>query len=370
MVSIYLKATRRATMNTIGEFFNLPVPTFTAILACERRVNFNHLPTSIFSFVSKILSELTPRHIVNTSVKRPEIILFHSVNGQIFNTDSPKAVNELSGNLMTKVVSSITNPFVDTSNNLLSLLSFRRTFSLPGQLTLCFSQRLLLCLEKARIFYLLTTGKSSKTGNTNINTYGFFRLFKRFGHNLTRKASIPFAVLSSDGEIFNCPFNWPVKFDFDRAYLRKAKGIVFNLKSALRISERIIPALSAKAGIARLFTRLNPAEKGLKGKVKSDSHILENLGIDHFERGSLLLQLLQTITLIKTRYTFLLLLPSILSLFKQMIVEPSAFIKCLVKQSYLPLSGSNSIFIGSLYHVLYYITKLLKCQVLLKKKTS
>jgi len=115
-------------MNTVRKFFNLSISALKTVLRSESRVNSYQLSSSIFSFIRQILSKLSPRYIANVSVNTPEITFLHFINIQIFNTNYAKTINEFLCFLMTKVISSIRNSFVNASDNFFCFLSFNNVF--------------------------------------------------------------------------------------------------------------------------------------------------------------------------------------------------------------------------------------------------
>jgi len=339
-------------MNTVREFFNLPVSTTAAILTCKSGVYSNQLSIGTFSLIGKILSKLSPRYISNTSIDRPKIALFHLIDTQIFNTDYSKTIDNLSRFLMTKVISPVKNSFVNTTNNSFSFLSFRRFLSLFRQLSLSFSKSFLVNLEKAGIINFLFCRKSGKGRNADIYTNRLLTFSQRLRLYFTRQACIPLIVLSPNGASFNIPNDRSMKFNFNRTYLRKVKGILFNLKTYLRICNAIIPPLPLEPRITNfLFTSLNSAEERFESKVNSGRNILENLGMDRRKRGLFFFQGRDRIALVKIANTFFLFLPRVFSLFKKMIIEPTAFFKRLTKNSYLFLCRKKPVFVCYLSHI-------------------
>ena len=339
-------------MNTVRQLFNLPISTPRAILRCEGRINFYYLSSSIFSFIRQALSKLSPRYITYTSVNTPKIASLYFVNTQVFNTDYSKLINNLSGFLVAKIITPISNSFVNTSNNLFSFFPFRGFLSLFKQFSLGFSKCFLVCLKKMRIFYSFLCRKSSKGRNTDIYTNCFLAFSQRLGLYFTRQASIPLIILFPNGAGFNIPNNKSMKFNFNRTYFRKIKSILFNHKTYLRIGYAIIPTLSLKPRIANLlFASFNPAEKCLKSKVNSGGDILKDLGMNRRKRRPFFFQGRNRIALVKIANTFLVFFPRVFSLFKKMIIEPATFFKSFIKKRLLLLCGEKPVFVCYLFHI-------------------
>jgi len=114
-------------------------------------------------------------------------------------------------------------------------------------------------------------------------------------------------------------------------------------EAALRIAEAIIASVALKSGVARFLTCFASAKKRLECQVNADSHILKDLRVNRFERRTFCFQYRKRIDLFIAGQTFAFLLIGSLAFLKQVIVQPSALCKCLVKQSLLLLCRIQAI---------------------------
>src|SRR3989304_1947775 len=120
MVSITYKATTGAVMNSIGKFLNFPMSTLTTGLTCICRVDSYQNPIGAFSLIGQILSKLRPCCIMNTF--RKTMIMNHLVDRQILYSYEAALINNLSGFLMTKVITPVRYFFMHFSKSFASFL--------------------------------------------------------------------------------------------------------------------------------------------------------------------------------------------------------------------------------------------------------
>jgi hypothetical protein len=324
-------------MNTVRQFFNLSIPTPGAILGSESGIYSYQPPTSIFSFVSEILSKLRPCRIGNGFSKTA--IMQHPVDRQVFNTDCVVFIDDFSGFLMTKVIAPIGYSLVHFSNSLASFLSFWTSLFRFRQLLLNFNKVFFIFSKEAGIVNFIPIGESRKRDKTYINANSLIRFGEWFVFSNTGKTYIPFAHSRfSNCAGFDLPVWLPVKKNLNSSYFRKFKSLLCNLEACLRKGNAIVTAIAFESWIARLFSSLNSAKEGFKGKVNSDCHILQHLRINIRKRLFALLELNNRNSLGIIVKTFLFLFPGVLTLCKKMIVEPTAFLKPMVHRCFL-LSG-------------------------------
>jgi hypothetical protein len=114
-------------------------------------------------------------------------------------------------------------------------------------------------------------------------------------------------------------------------------------KAALRERERVVAVMSAKPGKTRLLTRFPSTKECLKGEVNANSNILQDLRMDLFEGGTLLFQQWVRGLLPIARQTGPILLIGGFSLLKQVVVQPTAFIKRFIQLVGLLLCRENPV---------------------------
>lgn len=225
-----MQTTNGTLMPAVRQVFFDYRSALATFLACASWFNCYNFSSSFFRFEEKLLSKLRPGNISNTFIKFVtksfSMIIHHTFDFKFFNTNNPKLINNSTSLLMSEIMPSIRNSFVNTNNDLFKSLPSGRALSLFRQFSLCFGKSLLLSLKKTGVSYLLFGGKSSKSFQPNINTNRFIRFKQRVILIFTRETDIPFVSLSSNSASFNNPFRGTMKFNFNRTYLRKFDSIV------------------------------------------------------------------------------------------------------------------------------------------------
>src|SRR5947209_1992556 len=125
------------------------------------------------------------------------MIVGHPIDVQIFHTDHPETVYNLSAFLMGEVITSERYPLVNTRYCLTVLLALRCPFGKFGVCALHFGKCLLFLAKEARVGYLFTCGKPNKRFQSDINAHLGRCWFKAFRLTLNRKADIPLASTAS-----------------------------------------------------------------------------------------------------------------------------------------------------------------------------
>ena len=97
--------------------------------------------------------------------------------------------------------------------------------------------------------------------------------------------------------------------------------------AVLGVADRVVPTRPSEAGVAWTLTSLAPAEERLESQVYSDSHILQHLGVYLPECGVLFLEGRKSGVEVVQREGSMALLPLVLALCEQMVVEPAALLK-------------------------------------------
>ena len=93
------------------------------------------------------------------------------------------------------------------------------------------------------------------------------------------------------------------------------------------VADRGVPTRPSEAWVARTLTSLAPTEERLESQVNSDSHILQHLGVYLPECGVLSLEGREGSLEVVQREGSMALLPLVLALGKQMVVEPAALLE-------------------------------------------
>src|SRR5947209_19871342 len=107
-------------IHALRERHLLPMVTPAAILGCIGRIHFDEGSPSFFRFGGQTRKELRPRGIGNALGKT--MVMNHTVDMQVLDTDGAEAINNLAAFLMREVVSSERNAFMHTSDSAAVLL--------------------------------------------------------------------------------------------------------------------------------------------------------------------------------------------------------------------------------------------------------
>src|SRR2546423_3013996 len=105
----------------------LPMMTPAAILRCIGGIDFDSRSSSFFRFGKQLLKKSRPTRVLNAF--RQTMIMNHPVHVKVFYTDRTETVYDLSTFLMSEVITSKLDAFVDSSHNLTMLSTFRSTLS-------------------------------------------------------------------------------------------------------------------------------------------------------------------------------------------------------------------------------------------------
>ena len=348
MVSIQRKAATRTMIDTIRQTELMPVPTLRAVLRHISWIHIDHPTAGTFCLACQKVKELSPCHVGNTLIDAAKVVFLHIVDGKVFNGYGVESIHKFSGFLMSKVFTLPDNALMHTSNYPSRFCAKFRTLGLFRKLTLNFSQGFLFLLEKSRILNFLSVRQGGKRFEPQINTdSGFNWLFCWNMINDAGKRDIPFSgwrPANSTG--FNGAIYGTMKFYFDISDIGKLQGAVEPLKSDLRISERIVPELASKTGIAGFITGLDTPEESTEGKINSGGNILKRLAESIVQKIVFFFKLRNGLGLLVSGKTFLFGFPRSLTLFEEMVIEKTAGIKAFLKLFCLSSVWENPVFVG------------------------
>ncbi len=322
-------------IGTLTERHHLPMVAPAAILRCVGRIHSNVLPASLFRFAGEFPEEFRPRGIMNAFSEA--VVMHHPVHVQIFHRNRTKAVYDLAAFLVCEIVPFETDTLMHAGYSLAMVPPLWCPLLQFGMFALDFRQSLFFFAKKARVFNLFTRRKCGKRCESNVNpNVGRKRRFA-LRVALDGKRGIP---LAGRGAAYREGFDLPT----DRAVVdhRNCPNlgdhnpvIVREGKARLREGEAIIAIFPLKAGVpwaTCLFGRCrgmltDTAEKCLERQVYPYSHILQDLRMDATEGGPFLFQYPKRVDLPVAGQGRSFLLPTITPFFKQMVIQPAAFLK-------------------------------------------
>ena len=336
-----------------GKRHLLPMPALVTVLRCVGRIDFDKHPAGASSLVGKFVEKPRPSRVRNALCET--VIVDHPVDGQIFNTDGAVTINNAPGMPMGEIITPESNALMNTSNNFAPLLSLRRAFFSLAQFALSLGKGLFVLPEKLGWVNGLAVGKRGKGAQADIDAYGFVVGSKPVRFNIATERNVPLASRrTSNGSGLGVSAHFAVQNDFDVSDLGDSQTPVFDGTSRrhLRKCKRVVPAFATKTRIARLFTRFYAAEESLVSKIDSDSNILQNLGMHTIQAVTLLLENWNRNRLRMVVQRFLALFPRSFSLFKQMVVKPTAFVKRAFEGFCLIAGRKQSVFKGFKHMVL------------------
>src|SRR2546423_231949 len=270
---------------------DLSMSTPAAYLTRVGRVHFDKLPASFFRFARELSKECRPRGICNAF--RKTMIVGHTVDMQVFDTDDPEPINDLTAFLVSEVVTAPSNTFMDSGHNLAMFAPLRSAFLKFGMLALHFCQGLLFFAEEAWVGDFFTCGKRRKGFEPDIDPDLGSKLRQAFWFHFTGETGIP---LAGQGAAYREGFDFPLERTMiHHLDMPNARGIQLllhiNAKTGLRIGDAIITTLAFEARVARIVAFAASAEKSFECQIDAHSNILQDLRMDRFQRRAGDLQL-------------------------------------------------------------------------------
>jgi hypothetical protein len=366
-----VQMTLRAIESSVGEgkFFlaNPSITTLTTRLRGVGRINGYEYAASFFRFATYHLEKVRPGGIGNTFGKLR--VCYHAVDPQILYKNCAELVDNFAAVLMGKVVTFPACAFMRAGNRFTPQTAFFRAFNFFSQPALDFSQVLFFFTKKARIANFLPVRESGKGFKSNIKANFVIQFWQTVRLNFNRKTNIPFArTTTGEGSSFGHTLEGPMQLDFDIPYIRNNQPIPHNLTTSRDLGEShgVVTAITLKPGIAnRWFSRLYPAEVGLKSQVYPLGNILQDLGMNFFKGRSLSFKYGNTPLGLIVRKVTLVLFPGLLTHGKGVVVQPATFFELFLKQSGLPPGRPYSV-LKSFSHSDKYNPLLGRCQTVPK----
>lgn len=248
---------------------------------------------------------------------------------------------------MSKVLASIGNASVDMSDSLAPFRSFRRSLICLGEFALRFCQFFFVSAKEVWIRNFFATRESGKALKTKIDTNGFFARRKGFRLDFAREASIPVTHrIPTNVERLDVPTDGAMQDDFDNSNFREFQSIVEKFKAHLWVGETIVPAVSPKAGIARLFAGSDSAKECFERQVDSSTNFLQDLRI-HLRKFRLaFLPGGQHLDCVISGERFSVSLPRILASSKCLVIYPPTQFKSLCQPNSLAFSRKKAVLKG------------------------
>ena len=291
-------------------------------------------PSSIFSFGGHILNQSRPRSI--SYAFRVFLFFQHIFNIQRFMSDEIIFINKLFGSFMAKIFALVFNSVMYKGYRMFInfVFCFRET-----PLYLC--KGVLFFFEKSWLVYFgiiraLDIRYQAKIYSCNLS--GFWKRFWFFDD--AGKIHIPFSSRSP----FNCASfygstNRSVENNRNSVYFREVNSVRVKSESGLRVSERVVPALSFEPRESGIFSRLTSTPEGFESKIHSDLSVLEYLRIHVTQLRFVGFPFGEFISCVIKRYRLFFNFPSALSECKSFIIDPPSLLQDVIHLGNLEFGG-------------------------------
>ncbi len=209
-------------------------------------------------------------------------------------------------------------------------------------------QCLLFSAEEAGILDFFTRGERGKGLKSHIDAHCLSARSKTFRLTLHRETDGPLARRGTrDGTGLEYAFDRAMVDHLETANLGETHAVIVrDTEATLRKSETIVAVFAAKSGVARFLARFRATKERFECQVDTDGNVLQNLRVDPFEGGALLFQKGKGVLLLIKRKAFALLLIRGFAHFQQVVIEPTALVKCLIEHASLLFCGIYPIFVG------------------------
>ena len=310
--------------------------TPAALLTRVGRVDSHIPPASFFRFAGQFAEKLRPRGIMNALSQT--MITRHALDMQIFDADDSMGINDLAALLMGEVVPSERYAFMDPSHGFAVFPSLSRPFHQFGMFPIHFGQGFLFLAEKTWVFYFCPIREGSKHLESYIYPYLLRAFRKPFGVTFNRKGSRPLARRgTADGERLDLATNGPMQDDLEVSNPRSIQlALLVQLEPRLWVGEAVIAVLPLETWEARfLFMGFDSAKEGFHGKIKPYGYVLQDLRMDSGQGGTFLFQYRKGSDLPIATEAFTFLLIGILTISKQVIIEPTTLFQGFVEPVFL-----------------------------------
>src|SRR5450755_170238 len=346
MIAVNGKVATGTLVDPFTQGHLLPMVAPAAILTGVGRVDFDERSASFFRFARELVKELRPRRVTDAFCQT--MVVNHPVDLEVFDADRPEAVNDLPTLLMGEVLAPERDTLMHTGNGLAMLAPLGCAFRQFGMFTLHLCQCLFFCTEEARVLDLFPAREGCKGCESHVNTDLSINWFKAFGLTFYGEAHVPLARRGTGNRAgFDGTFDLAVRDHLDAANFREAHPVIMrDAKPRLREGETIVAIGPTEARVSRLLTRLEATEEGFHGEINAYRDILQHLGVDTFERGTLLFEQGEGVLLLIEREGFPRLLIRVLADFQQVVIEPTALKKRLVELVNLFPGRIESVLVG------------------------
>lgn len=304
MIPIQIHPTTRTGERPLGQRHLLPMSTGGTSLGRIGRIHSRKLTPGTLSLVREKREELRPRRITDASIHAP--VRVHFVDRNVFYEDSSILIDDLSGFLMSKVISFESDSFMDLRHFLFDFPSFRRSFLLKFQFPLRLRESFCAFLKKLWVLNRSSIGKKGERLYSHINSDRNRIGWKNFiGNIIARQHQPPFSSGGfENGAGFDLSLDRTMKDNANRSNLGKPESFPCQGASGfpLRKSQRRILPFSLESWASRLFAVFNSSEKGLKSQIHPNGNILKYLRMNLSEIRTMRFKIRKCLYLVIQRF--------------------------------------------------------------------
>ena len=335
-------------------FWNNP-PASAACLCGVSGVHGNDSRTSLFHFVREQLPEHSQTRISSRQGKVR--VLYHKVEGEIFNGNKAVIFCELPCGFVPEVKALVLDMFVNPGNLKGGFASSVTALLFSGQSALSNAQTRKFSAQPARVINRCAVGQSQQRLAANIDTDGRaeVQFLLRVGY-FALQTNVPFPKRFLQNDVLDlCAFGQePVILHLyftDVLHIEHGSACLVGSQFtaiAVPVFERVEPILALKAGEARCLTCFNTAEESPKAFVQPPEQLLYTCGIEQPQCvgvGSALIPKVRPLVGIRQPLTSGLICLN--ALFQRRVVKQSALLKNRIKSQLLGTAREQAVFVGS-----------------------
>jgi hypothetical protein len=355
MITIQNQTAERAPMSSLCEGLGNGL---AALAAIDARIfgSHTHQPApSLFRFVRNMVEELPPSGVTYTLGQ--VVIPDHASDIQILDGNKSEAVYNISGNLMMKIGTLISDSSMQARQNDPCASSIVRFFFLFGNLSIFNGDPILGGPEMFGVWNGRVVGEYSEGLDSQVYTHGSGGNWSRNWIGVNGETDIPFAHFSFDRAGFDLADDGPVQFDLYGSDLRKPKSIVCQLESRfLGVGDRVVAILVFESRVSGLaFFGLNPPKESLVCSLHPKQNVLQNLRMDFAKRFHPIFIISKDYLLVDSQQIITCLLVSSVSVQQTGIVERSANVEHPTQRLNLVSGGDQPIFVSFSHHGIHGI---------------
>ena len=213
-------------MNTNAQVFGNNFTTTGAFLRRATRVHQDDGSTSLFSFVERVLCELSPRHVRDAAVDGVIAQALHILNVEFLEDHELIDVHQFPAFLMREIGAAVRDTLVGMVQRVKHLVAFRRTLLEVFFLTLKPSNVCRVPFHPALTLNLAAVAEIGEGLQPQIHTNRIGCRLKRLRFDFAREADVPLTgAVTLNGDGLDFAFNGTMQLDLNDADFRDGQAI-------------------------------------------------------------------------------------------------------------------------------------------------